>query len=195
MKGEWVKNAAGERIYAVSNAAVVVRNKSTVDKDLTKLENSVETHNENIADLKQIVQGNAWIILGKSYYGGEITIPAYGWVEEDNLFILEIENTQITETTMPIIAIAPESYSAALSCGLKSYCRTFDGKMILYAESQPVLEMVASIALIGENQAGRGLQVNSLTGKLGVDSDVVVVNDDLVDEENMNNDMTDWLNS
>ena len=166
------------------------------DKDLTQLESTTEKLNDSVTNIEQAIQGNAWIILGKATYGGEVTIPAVGWVEENGLYILEIENTQITESTIPIVAISPESYSIALGCGLKSYCRTFKGKMKLYADQPPVVEMIASLGLIGENTtAGRGLQVNPISGAIGIDSDVVVVNNDVVDEDEMNQDINNWLNS
>ena len=193
---EWVKNSEGKRVYSISHAAAVIRNKSTVDADLTKLETDSADYKESIESLKQVVQGNAWIILGKATYGGEITIPAVGWTEEDDLFILEIENNQITESTMPIIATSPESYPVALNCGLKPYCRTFEGKLKIYADSPPVSELIASISLVGENTvSGKGLQVNALTGTVSVDPNIVVMNDDVVDEDKMNTDINSWLNS
>ena len=193
---EWIKNSEGKRIYAISHASAVVRNKSTVDSDLTKLEADNEESKETLQTLKQIVQSNAWIILGKATYGGEITIPAVGWTEENDLYILEIENSQITESTMPLIAISPESYSIALDCGLKPYCRTFEGKLKIYADSPPVSELIASISLVGENTvSGKGLQVNALTGTVSVDPNIVVMNDDVVDEDKMNTDINSWLNS
>ena len=192
---EWIKNSEGKRIYPVSHSSVIVRNHSTVDRDLTALENKADSFEESIGDLEQIVQGNAWIILGKALYGGEVTIPAVGWEKEGDLYVLEIENTKITESTIPIVAISPESYSIALECGLKPYCRTYDGKMKLYAESEPITELVASIGLIGENTTtGRGLQVNSLTGAIDVNPNVVVMNDDLVNEDQMTDDINSWLN-
>lgn len=192
---EWVKNSDDNRVYTVSHSKAVVRNNSTVDKDLTALETQTEEQQEQIQTLEQVIKGNAWVILGKSTYGGELTIPAVGWEQEGNLYTLNIENVQITESTMPFIAISPDSYAIAIACGLKPYCRTFEGKLQIYADSPPVTELIASISLVGENTvAGKGLQVNPISGVLGVDPNIVVINDDVVDEDQMNQDINDWLN-
>lgn len=193
---EWVKNSEGKRIYPISHSSVIIRNKSTVDKDLTALEGKAEKFEEDIETIEQAIKGNAWVILGKATYGGELVIPAVGWVEENGLYILEIENAQITESTMPIVAVSPDSYAIALSCGLKSYCRSYSGKMKIYADTPPTVELIASISLIGENTTvGKGLQVNPISGAMSVDSNVVVTNDDLVDEDELNNDIKNMLNS
>ena len=192
---EWIKNSEGKRIYTVSHSKAIIRGNKTVDQDLTALENVTEEHQEQLDALEDVVKGNAWIILGKATYGGEITIPAIGWEEENNMYSLEIANSQITETTMPLVALSPESHAIAIACGLKSYCRTFEGKMKIYADSPPAAELVASISLVGENLlSGKGLKVNALTGAVGVDTNVVVTNDDMVDENEMKDDITDWLN-
>ena len=190
---EWIKNSEGKRVYPVSHSSVIVRKNSTVDRDLTALENKAENLEHSVSTMEQTIQGNAWVILGKSNYVGEITIPAVGWVLEDGLYILEIESSQITESTMPIIAISPESYATALTCGLKSYCRSLDGKLKVYAESVPLTEIIASISLIGENTAaGRGLRINPISGAVELDN-TVVTDDDLVDEDQLNQDIKDMF--
>ena len=57
---EWILNSAKKKIYAISHAKAVVRNNSTVDADLTKLENNVEelqNGNNTINDAIDIING------------------------------------------------------------------------------------------------------------------------------------------
>lgn len=48
MKAEWILNKAKQKIYAISHAKAVVRNNSTVDADLTALENSVKALQKDV---------------------------------------------------------------------------------------------------------------------------------------------------
>lgn len=48
MKAEWILNKAKQKIYAISHAKAVVRNNSTVDADLTALENSIKALQKDV---------------------------------------------------------------------------------------------------------------------------------------------------
>lgn len=220
--GEWVLNKLKQRIYAVSHAKVVVRNKSTVDKDLTNLENRATSLEQNVATVRQqinnldhsvqsdiIADGTAIIMLGTANATGEVTIPTEGWVKDANTneYRLDIENSAINESIVPVVAVSPDHYDRATECGLKPYCRTLEGILRLYADSAPSQPITASIALIGEKdnsvdvnnlplatsttagvvKPGTGFTVDSNTGSLTVDTNVVVTDDDMVDESEMAN--------
>ena len=217
--GEWVLNKLKQRVYAVTHAKVVVRNKSTVDKDLTDLENRATSLEDNMATVKQsvaninknmqsgiIADGTAVIMLGTANATGEVTIPTTGWTKAttDTEYHLDIENSAITESIVPVVAVSPDHYDTAVDCGLKPYCRTLDGILRLYAEKSPSKPIVASIALIGEKSStieaddlplatrttagavkpGNGFTLDANTGELSIDTNVVMTNDDLVDETN-----------
>lgn len=204
--GEWVLNKLKQRIYAVSHAKVVVRNQSTVDKDLTNLENRTTSLEEKIQS-GIIADGSAIVMLGAANATGEVTIPIEGWVEDGEEYYLNIENSAINENIVPIVVVAPDHYTTALKCGLKPYCRTLEGILQLYANSVPSQPITASIALIGGKdnsvdannlplatsttagvvKPGTGFTVDSNTGTLTVDPNVVVTDDDMVDESEMTN--------
>lgn len=221
ISAEWVINKAKNRIYTVSHAQVVVRNRSTVDKDLTKLENRATELEDDNTTVKQrlanLMGGSALVMLGKTESAGEVVIPIEGW-EPDDLggYHLDIENEAIDESIIPIIAVAPESYDAAIVCGLKPYCKTFDGDdkgiLRLYADAIPTLSITVSMALIGGGtavgleslpkasrlsagivQPSRGFVVNSDTGELNIDNDIIVTDNDLVDETQTIDDIRDSL--
>lgn len=220
--GEWVLNKLKQRIYAVSHAKVVVRNKSTVDTDLTNLENRATSLEQNVATVRQIVNnldnniqsgiiadGTAIIMLGTANATGEVTIPTEGWVKDADRdeYHLDIENSAINESIVPVVAVSPDHYDRATECGLKPYCRTLEGILRLYADAAPSQPITASIALIGEKdnsvdvdklplatsttagvvKPGTGFTVDSNTGALTVDTNVVVTDDDMVDESEMAN--------
>lgn len=225
ISGEWILNKLKQRIYAVSHAKVVVRNKSTVDKDLTSLENRATTMEQNLTTVKQMVNnldadiqkgivadGTAIVMLGTANAVGEVTIPTEGWKEDEELGVmyLDVENSAITESTVPVIAVSPQHSDRAAECRMKPYCRTYEGILRIYAESVPTDIMIASIALIGEKsdavsldqipkatatQAGlvkpssSSFIIDDETGELKVNTDVVVTNDDLVDESEMQDDI------
>lgn len=225
--GEWVLNKLKQRIYAVSHAKVVVRNKSTVDKDLTNLENRATTLEQNVTTVQQIVNnlnsnpqyadGTAVIMLGMANATGEVTIPTEGWVKDADRdeYHLDIENSAINESIVPVVAISPDHYDRATECGLKPYCRTLEGILRLYADSAPSQPITASIALIGEKdnsvdvnnlplatsttagivKPGTGFTVDSNTGTLSIDTNVVITDDDMIDESEMANTIKTTLQS
>ena len=205
-------------MYAVSHAKGVIRNGNTVDQDLTKLENNITSMNttldilstriNNISD--QIANGgigggSTSVILGAASNAGDVLIPTEGWENDETGtgVHLDITNSAIEDTTVPVVALAPESYATALSCGLKPYCRTYTGYMRLFADSVPSAEIEASLALIGSGntlpvattatrgtiQVGNGVVVEPQTGVLSIDKNTVITQDELVDEAEALRDM------
>ena len=210
---EWILNKSKQKIYAITHAKGVVRGDSTVDRDLTNLENSmtsaqttINALSNRLTNISELIEsgdigsgGSAKVILGVASNSGDIIIPIEGWEEDENGtgYILDITNSAIEDTTVPVVAVSPESFETSKDCGLKSYCRTFTGILRLYADKIPTAEIEASIALIGSGnslpvattssrgavQVGNGMTVEPTTGTLSVDKDVVVTQDQLVDEE------------
>ena len=226
ISAEWVLNKEKKRIYAVSHAKATVRNSSTVDNDLTKLENrtsnvenvidtlntKVDTLNAQVFPTDVIDDGSATVVLGKAVTAGEITIPIEGWEEEDNEFILNITNSAIDENTVPVLAIAPQSYEVAQDSGFKPYCRTFNGILRLYSQSIPTAPLIASLALIGGNsklfdnlpvassvtpgvvKIGNGLIIDE-TGTVSINKSVLITDEDMVNESEMVDTINEDLNS
>lgn len=205
---EWLVNKAKKKVYAITHAKGVVRGNSTVDKDLTKVENDIISMGTTLDNLNIRVNniaengvggGSTSVILGAATNAGDIMIPTEGWEanESGGGYHLDITNSAIEDTTVPVVALAPDSFDVAMECKLKSYCRTYTGYMRLYAESVPTAEIEASLALIGTAESlpkattltagvvkpSTGLQVEPGTGALSVDPKQVATVDDLVDED------------
>lgn len=215
---EWLVNKAKKKVYAISHAKGVVRGTSTVDKDLTKVENDIismgttldnlNTRVNNIAE-NGVGGGSTSVILGAATNAGDIMIPTEGWEanESGEGYHLDITNSAIEDTTVPVVALAPDSFDVAMECKLKPYCRTYTGYMRLYAESIPSAEIEASLALIGSGntlpvattatrgtiRVGDGVVVNPTTGTLSVDKNTVITQDELVDEAEALADMQNIL--
>ena len=201
---EWLVNKAKKKVYAISHAKGVVRGSSTVDKDLTKVENNIismsttlDNLSTRITNITENGTGSTSVILGAATNAGDIMIPIEGWeIDEDTGYHLDITNSKIEDTTIPVVALAPNSYGIAIECGLKTYCRTYMGYMRLYAKTIPTAEIEASLALIGSGntlplattstrgtiKVGDGVIVNPDTGALSVDKDQVITQDELIDE-------------
>ena len=218
---EWLINKSKKKVYAITHAKGVVRGNSTVDKDLTAIENNItsmgttlnniDTRVQNIAT--QIEEGDfgssARVILGAATNTGDVLIPTEGW-ESDGAgggYHLDITNSAIEETTVPVVALSPMAFETAQNCKLKPYCRSFAGYIRLYAESVPTAEMEVSLALIGSGnvlpvattssrgtiQVGSGVIVEPTTGTLSVDKNTVITQDELIDEDEALRDMQNIL--
>lgn len=194
MNAEWIINKFNQKIYAISHAQVVIRGRSTVDKDLTSLENRTSTM-ETIIQERLITNGNIPVILGRAEVEGEVNITNEGWEKDGDLYHLDITNESISANSIAIVSVSPESYDVAESCLLKAYCRTYDGILRLYAGAPPPAEIIASIALVGDNlTSGDGVNLNRSTGALSIDRDVVITDEDLVDETETLDDIRSRLN-
>lgn len=194
MDAEWIRNKLNQKIYPISHAQVIVRGRSTVDKDLTSLE-SRTTNIEEIIQQRLITEGNIPVILGRAEVEGEVNITTEGWERDGDLYHLDITNASISANSIAIVSVSPDSYDVAESCLLKAYCRTYDGILRLYAGAPPPAEIVASIALVGDNlSSGDGVNLNKGSGKLSIDRNVVVTEDDLVNETETLDDIRDRLN-
>lgn len=215
---EWLVNKSKNKVYAVSHAKGVIRNGSTVDQDLTKLENDItsmdttlnnlDTRINNIAEQIEnggIGGGSTKVILGAASNVGDVMIPTEGWEEDETGtgYHLDITNSVIEDTTVPVIALSPDAYDTALECKLKPYCQSFSGYIRLYADAIPSAEMEVSLALIGSGntlpkastlsagvvRVGNGVVVEPSTGTLSVDKNTVITTDELVDEQEALNDI------
>ena len=211
---EWLVNKAKKKVYTISHAKGVIRGNSTVDQDLTKLENDITSMDTTLTNLNtrlnNIVEegiggSSAKVILGAASNAGDVMIPTEGWeADEDGTGVhLDITNSAIEDTTVPVIALSPDAYDTALECKLKPYCQSFSGYIRLYADAIPSAEMEVSLALIGSGntlpkastlsagvvRVGNGVVVEPSTGTLSVDKNTVITTDELVDEQEALNDM------
>lgn len=207
---EWLINKSKKKVYAVGHAKGIVRNSSTVDKDLTAIENNITAMGTTLDNLgarvtniaEQIANGGIGggstnVYLGAATNIGSVMIPTEGWEADGEIVHLDITNSSITETTVPVVALSPDSFEAATECGLKPYCRTYNGYMRLYAKSAPSEDLECSLALIGDGTAlptattqtagvvkvGNGVLVDPMTKQLSIDTSKVTTQDDLVDED------------
>lgn len=212
ISAEWIINKAKQKIYAISHAKVVVRNKSTVDADLTSLENRVGVIEEGIASGNigggGNVGGGANIWLGQALAVGELTIPTSGWEKNGELYQLDITNSTITANVVPVVVVVPASRTEAKECGFKDYCQTADGVLRLFSDSIPANAITASIALIGQKEEnipmadsdtaglvkiGEGFAVDE-DGKLNIDKDIVVTKDSIADDAEATQRLVNILN-
>lgn len=194
ISAEWIINKAKKRIYAITHAKVVVRGKSTVDADLTAIENRLTTIEENGA-----------------LAVGEVTIPTSGWEADENGYHLDITNSSITASVIPVMVVNPNSYASAKECGLKGYCQSFDGYVRILSDSVPKSAITASFALIGqrdetdvsglpmasEDTAGLvkiGEGFVSEDGVISVDKDVVITKDNIADDDEATQKLINILN-
>ena len=135
----------------------------------------------------------------------DITIPASTWAANDGdyPFVANIVNADITADTIPFLSLLPASMSAAADCGICPTCETVDGALKVYAKVAPTADISAALTLIapkggegsggigelpvatqsalGTVKVGQGLSVKP-DGTLSVDTDTVLTNGDLADE-------------
>ena len=191
----------------------VAQNKTDISNIKTNLSTLSEEIQNNIQS--SIIDGNAVIILGKVDNTGEITVPNTGWEKQSDsdIYYLDIVNSAIDVNTVPFVSVSPDSYQVAEECGLKMYCRTLDGILRLYADGAPSAPIVCNIVLVNEKSKeessplltvatptsagavipGTGFNVDD-SGTISVDTNVVVTDDDLVDEDSLKSDMQNLLN-
>ena len=208
ISAEWIINKAKKRIYAITHAKVVVRGKSTVDADLTAIENRLTAIEEN--GVPGSGSGVA-INLAKALAVGEVTILTSGWEADENGYHLDITNSSITASVIPVMVVNPNSYDSAKECGLKGYCQSFDGYVRILSDSVPKSAITASFALIGqrdetdisglpmasEDTAGLvkiGEGFVSDDGVISVDKDVVITKDNIADDDEATQKLINILN-
>lgn len=130
---------------------------------------------------------------------------------------VDIEIKNITERMTPMLTIYPEYLPTAFACGIAQTVRTIDGALRVYAQKIPDKAIVASLSLIGGSgyigtidsgsayelpaasqaklggvKVGSGLNV-STDGTLSVDPVKTVTSDDLVNEEDLREELTEML--
>lgn len=116
--GEWVLNKLKQRIYAVSHAKVVVRNRSTVDSDLTDLETrtaalegSVGSLRTRVTNLDNSIQDGIVDIVGATpkankdtaglvKIGDSVTVNAETEALEVNPDVVITKNDLVNEAEM-----------------------------------------------------------------------------------------------
>ncbi len=82
----------------------------------------------------------------------EFVIPTTGWTaDEDGIAALhlDIPNGGITEKMVPELTVLPVSQADAVACALSASSRTLPGALRVYAQTEPAVEITASLALLG----------------------------------------------
>lgn len=117
---------------SVANACALCTTASTLSGSLRVYAKSIPT-----GDISVNV-----VLLGDVHSNEEITIPAVGWVEDEDtsgLFPVHIDiaSEAITPDLIPMITILPESLKASGDCGLCPATQTLDGTLRFYAKEAP----------------------------------------------------------
>lgn len=82
----------------------------------------------------------------------ELTIPKTGWVADTDgvaALHLDIACEGITDKMVPELTILPGSQADAVGCALSASSRTLPGALRVYAQTEPAVEIRASLALLG----------------------------------------------
>ena len=154
------------------------------------------------------------------YYGTYIvTLPVSGWVpasetSPDYKFVCDVEETEATGALVPVGGCMPGYFSVADRAGMMSGCESREGYIRFYAKRVPEKDIMAAVTLFSKGGAptsgiGQGLEYGT-DGRLAVkvsrgltfdrqdalvvDSETVLSDDDLVDEEEAKKDIEDILN-
>ena len=117
---------------SVANACALCTTASTLSGSLRVYAKSIPT-----GDISVNV-----VLLGDVHSNEEITIPAVGWVADEDtsgLFPVHIDiaSEAITPDLIPMITILPESLKASGDCGLCPATQTLDGTLRFYAKEAP----------------------------------------------------------
>ena len=83
----------------------------------------------------------------------EITIPADGWTEADDGYYTDIEVSDATADTVPVVSVLPDYLETAYDCGLSPAVQSMDGAVRFYADYEPEEDMTADLTLIGTYDA------------------------------------------
>lgn len=101
------------------------------------------------------------LLLSDVKASGEVTIPAVGWVNDEDTageFALHVdiavENSQ--EELVPMLTILPESAGTAGLCGMSPIARTMDGLLRVYSKFSPSGPVKAHLTLLGTASGGTG---------------------------------------
>ena len=103
------------------------------------------------------------LLLSDVKANGEITIPAVGWMNDEDTageFALHVdiavENSQ--EELVPMLTILPESAGTAGLCGMSPIARTMDGLLRVYAKFSPSEPVKAHLTLLGTSSVSGGTE-------------------------------------
>lgn len=115
---QWVVGPDGAPVYAVAHARATVRGNSTVDADLRRLEEKIDSTG--------------------SFTVTDVLINPDAWQEDDEEGLRAVlPVTGATLRTVPLICVEQEDSAVARRCGLKSWCASGEGTVTVYAELVP----------------------------------------------------------
>lgn len=115
-EADWIVSR-GMPVYAVAHAKATVRGNSTVDADLARLE-------ERAAGTGSFTVTNA-------------VVNVDAWQESADGVSAVIPVTGVTDSTVPLIYVLPQSSDTATYCGLMGKCTASDGIVTINAQITP----------------------------------------------------------
>lgn len=152
-------------------------------------------------------------LIGNISRYGELTIPAAGWVQDvEKGYTLEVAAPQVTEKHIPLMALDRESRETAGKCKLDTGAETLEGKVRFWAKKVPEKAMTGTLVLLLQGELGSGVALWPASGdKLGgvkvgegllvaedgtlsVDKETVMTGEDLADEEEVRETVSEILN-
>lgn len=115
-EADWIISR-GFPVYAVAHAEATVRGSSTVDADLTRLEERMD--------------GSGRFTVTN------VVLNPDAWEETDDGARAVVPLTGASESTVPLVYVFPECLAAARQCGLDSRCTAGSGTLTVYAPMMP----------------------------------------------------------
>lgn len=101
----------------------------------------------------------------------DITIPASGWEsvsEEDEVesgygLYIDVGESDVTDTMIPMVSVLPEYYNVAKTCALATAVRSIDGAIRFYAEKEPTEDMQATLTILAASAGAANSGSSSIT--------------------------------
>lgn len=116
------------------------------------LKGKADSFEDKIEELESRNDGASIAVL-------DVTIPAEGWVKDDNAtsgwpYYIDIQNESITEDTLPALTISLTAMTMAQEAGIAPVVQTLNKALRVFAQSVPKTEIPASLALFGASYNG-----------------------------------------
>lgn len=137
----WVTSAQGEQVYAVSHARAVVRGDSTVDADLSRLEELLDCYG-SFTVTNAVVNVDAW---EEDSEGVHAVVPVTG----------------ITPETLVLARAYADDDSIKSQCGLRDGCLTEAGTVTFYALLPPTDIISFTIVAMFSQSAEKDIEVSA----------------------------------
>lgn len=139
-EADWILSQ-GQPVYAVAHAKATVRGDSTVDADLTRLEEQVNG--------------------AGSFTVTNVIVNVDAWQEDDDGVRAVIPVTGATQSTVPLVCVNPDDQAVALQCGLKPHCAAEQGTVTIYAQMIPKDVLSLTILAMFSQTAEKDIEVSA----------------------------------